>query len=168
MVGIPGQDITDLARDLFLFQELDLDMIGCGPYLPHPNTPLGTLDATDRSELQRRGFPLPNNQVTPSIEMGFKVIALTRLLCPDANIPSTTAIATLDGQKGRMNGLSRGANIIMPNLTPQKYRSLYEIYPNKAASYEDAFQTHRTAVMQVESIGRCIGTGFGSRKIKEI
>lgn len=169
MIGIPGQSYTDLANDLLLFRELDLDMIGCGPYLPHPATPLGTLSSNadtdaDREKREQYGLPSTDDQVANSIEMGYKVIALTRLLCPESNIPSTTAIATMDGEHGRVNGLSRGANVIMPNLTPQKYRALYEIYPGKAATLEDAEQTHRTALEQVSAAGRIPGTGPGRRK----
>ncbi|MDO5566117.1 MAG: [FeFe] hydrogenase H-cluster radical SAM maturase HydE, partial [Planctomycetia bacterium] len=73
------------------------------------------------------------------------------------------AIATVDGQAGRMSGLSRGANVIMPNLTPTPYRMLYEIYPNKAAIFETAQQTHNLAVCQVKSIGRFLASGPGGR-----
>ena len=64
--------------------------------------------------------------------MTYKVVALARLACPQANIPSTTALATLNTAEGRELGLQRGANVVMPNLTPVKYRALYEIYPGKA------------------------------------
>ena len=70
--------------------------------------------------------------------MTYKVMALTRLACPRANIPSTTALATLNRADGRELGLRRGANVVMPNLTPPKYRALYEIYPGKACIAETA------------------------------
>ena len=76
------------------------------------------------------------------------MIALTRLVRPDANIPSTTAIATNDAQNGRISGLSRGANVIMPNLTPTRYRALYEIYPNKAGTGESPEETNAIAMRQ--------------------
>jgi len=176
MIGIPGQTPEDLARDLELFAELDLDMIGTGPYLPHPATPLGIASEAVSAGLHENpekweeferttGFyyPVTNGQMPNSIEAGFTVIALTRLICPDANIPSTTAVATLDGVGGRISGLQSGANVIMPNLTPMKYRALYEIYPHKAAALETAEVTHRTALCQIAEAGRIPGRGPGSR-----
>ncbi|MDO5553035.1 MAG: [FeFe] hydrogenase H-cluster radical SAM maturase HydE [Planctomycetia bacterium] len=161
MVGLPGQSIMDLVRDLQLFRELDLDMIGCGPYLPHPDTPLGQSNL----EPVRATYPLPctDDPVANTNEMAFKVIALARLVRPDANIPSTTAIATQDAEHGRINGLSRGANVIMPNFTPRRYRELYEIYPHKSATGEDARQTHAKALEQVTAAGRFMSTGPGNR-----
>ncbi len=176
MIGIPGQSYTDLARDLLLFRELDLDMIGTGPFLAHPETPLGRAAlalaqnpgaAADERRRIAAGagfdFPIPDDQVPADNLMGFKVIALTRLLLPDANIPSTTAIATNDKQHGRITGLKSGANVIMPNLTPTKYRALYEIYPNKSASAESPHQTHHTAIAQIQEANRVPGSGPGGR-----
>ncbi len=74
------------------------------------------------------GEQVPNNEL-----MVYKAVALTRLVRPDANIPATTALATINKKNGRELGLQRGANVFMPNLTPLKYRRLYEIYPDKAA-----------------------------------
>ncbi len=164
MIGIPGQTTEDLARDLMLFSELRLDMVGSGPYLPHSDTPLGKAaealalpqDDPRRAALLRQAgwrYPEADRQVVPSNEMAFAMIALTRLLLPGANIPSTTAIATLDGQHGRAMGLRSGANVVMPNLTPTKYRALYEIYPNKAATLETPDQTHAAAIRQIRDAG---------------
>ena len=89
------------------------------------------------------------------------MIALTRLICPRANIPSTTALATLNKRNGRELGLVRGANIVMPNLTPLKYRIHYEIYPNKACIQESAGMCHRCLEVRLESIGRMPGSGRG-------
>ncbi|MCL2119824.1 MAG: [FeFe] hydrogenase H-cluster radical SAM maturase HydE, partial [Planctomycetaceae bacterium] len=139
MIGIPGQSYEDLARDIELFRTVSLDMIGCGPYLPHPQTPLGNPEAHEKYDL-----PVVDakDQVPATAEMAFKVIALARIVCPNANIPCTTAVATIDAKEGRRLGLQRGANVVMPNLTPIKYRKMYEIYPNKAAMYLTAEQTH--------------------------
>ncbi len=149
MIGIPGQTYDDLASDIMLFAELELDMIGVGPYIPHPETPLGNETAT-------------GPQQPPASElMTYKMVALARLACPRANIPSTTALATLNLQQGRELGLQRGANIVMPNLTPVQYRSLYEIYPAKACIRETAAQCHGCLRGRIESIGRTTGTGRG-------
>ena len=111
MVGIPGQTWDTLAIDIWAFRAYDMDMIGIGPYLPSPRTPLaGPLGA----ELAAPpGDQVPNDEFTT-----LKAVALTRLVCPDTNIPSTTALSILDPSAGRANGLCRGANVVMPNLTP--------------------------------------------------
>lgn len=154
MIGIPGQTYDDLARDIDMFSRLDLEMIGVGPFLPHPDTPLGQ---GDMAELKTAG-----SQQVPNTElMTYKVVALARLVCPLANIPSTTALATLNLAQGRELGLSRGANVVMPNLTPVQYRALYEIYPAKACIRETADQCHSCLRKRIESIGRTIGTGRG-------
>ncbi len=153
MIGIPGQTYDDLARDIELFGQLDLDMIGVGPYLVHPDTPLG--DPSLRP-LVPGGDQVPNSEL-----MTYKVVALTRLVCPNANIPSTTALATVNRAEGRELGLVRGANVIMPNLTPPKYRVHYEIYPNKACLYEAADDCHRCLQARIASIGRQVGAGRG-------
>jgi biotin synthase len=132
MIGIPGQSYDDLARRPGMFRRLDLDMIGVGPFLVHPETPLGRSPAVS-ARLRPPGEQVPGNEL-----MTYKVIALARLTCPKANIPSTTALATLNRRNGRELGLVRGANVIMPNLTPPKYRVHYEIYPNKACIQETA------------------------------
>lgn len=153
MVGIPGQSTDDLARDILLFRELDLDMIGVGPFLPHPDTPLG--QATTRSHSNDRDATT-NDALTT-----FKVIALTRLVCPNANIPSTTALATLEGPGGYITALQRGANVVMPNVTPVIYRQQYKIYPDKACFYDNTEQTCADLRAQLSAIGRHVGTGRG-------
>lgn len=152
MIGIPGQSYGDLAKDIELFAELDLDMIGVGPYLPHPGTPMGRGEcpalASDRQ--------VPNSEL-----MTYKTIALTRLACPRTNIPSTTALATVNRESGRELGLQRGANIVMPNLTPPKYRRCYEIYPGKACFEEDSAAYDALIKGQIRRLGREIGRGRG-------
>lgn len=154
MIGIPGQTWDSLAADILQFAELDLDMVGVGPFLPHPATPLG------RHELP--GAPALE-QVANTELVTYKVIALTRLVCPEANIPSTTALATLNLARGRELGLCRGANVVMPNLTPARYRSLYEIYPSKACLTETASEHADSIEHRILSIGRSRGRGPGGR-----
>lgn len=153
MVGIPGQTWESLARDIILFAQLDLDMIGVGPFLPHPATPLG--------RASRVGGP---EQVPNSEHIVYRVLALARLACPEANIPSTTALATLSRTRGRELGLARGANVIMPNLTPSPYRQAYEIYPGKACANETAGAESETLVAQLAAMGRRPGIGTGARR----
>jgi biotin synthase len=154
LIGIPGQSYDDLARDLELFASLDLDMIGVGPFIPHPQTPLGSLP----------GQLTPDEQVPNTELMTYKTVALARLLCPNTNIPSTTALATLNLTAGRELGLQRGGNVIMPNLTPEKYRPLYEIYPAKACLRETPEQCHECVRKRIEAIGRRIGSGPGTSR----
>lgn len=152
MVGLPGQTVEMLADDILLFAELDLDMIGLGPYIAHPRTPLPGMAA----ELQVAGAEqAPSDELTTC-----KVMALARLVCPDANLPSTTALATLDNANGRQLGLARGANVVMPNVTPTKYRALYEIYPAKACLDEDD-DFDRRLKETLAAMGREVGTGRG-------
>lgn len=153
MIGIPGQTWADLAHDIALFAELDLDMIGVGPYVAHPGTPL----AQHYDE-----FRAPDNQQVPADELTtYKVLALTRLVCPLANIPSTTALATIGGETARDLGLERGANVVMPNFTPLPYRAFYEIYPGKACQIEAAQQCTASLAQRVVTLGRSLGTGPG-------
>jgi len=153
MVGIPGQTWDDLAADIVLFAELDLDMIGVGPYLPHPDTPLGGAAAVAAAP---GGAQVPGDEETT-----LRAIALARLVCPWANIPSTTALATINRDRGREHGLERGANVVMPNLTPERYRVCYEIYPGKACLHETAEACAGCLRLRIEGLGRRIGSGPG-------
>jgi biotin synthase len=130
-------------------------MVGVGPYISHPATPLGEGTAIKPLALERQ---VPNTEL-----MTYKVVALTRLVCPRANIPSTTALATLNLASGREQGLQRGANVIMPNMTPPKYRELYQIYPGKACILENAQECRICLQGRIQSLGRVIGSGPGGR-----
>jgi biotin synthase len=156
MVGLPGQTYDSVARDIDLFRELDLDMIGIGPFIPHPQTPLGT---GELKPVAAPGCQAPNTEL-----MVYKAVALTRLVRPDANIPSTTALATINKRNGRELGLQRGANVLMPNLTPVKYRKLYEIYPAKACIEETGSACNDCLRTRINVIGRQTARGPGGRK----
>jgi biotin synthase len=152
MIGIPGQSYDDLADDIEWFAKLNLDMIGVGPYLRHPDTPLGQSNLLQAAE---------GEQAPPNELMTYKVVALARLVCPRANIPATTALATINTQNGRELGLQRGANVVMPNLTPVQYRAMYEIYPAKACIAETGEACHHCLTGRIRSIGRQPGQGRG-------
>lgn len=140
MVGLPGQTLQDLAQDIIKFKELDLDMIGIGPYISHPDTPLaGSANGT--------------------VAMTLKVIALTRIVTRNTHIPATTALATLSPEDGREKALQAGANVVMPNITPIKYRELYDLYPNK--TNEAANSSHNYLREKITKIGRSISTDYG-------
>jgi len=114
MIGLPFQTLEDLADDIIFFKDFDVDMLGMGPYIPHPKTPL----YIDKPIL-RDAFGL-----------ALKMIALTRLYLKDVNIAATTALQAFD-PKGREKALLCGANILMPIVTPKDLRKNYMIYPNK-------------------------------------
>jgi len=139
MVGLPGQTDEDLAGDIQAFIQYDFDMIGIGPFIAHPHTPLA---GAANGRLNRT----------------LRVLAITRIVTRDTNLPATTAAGVLD-PKGRRLALSAGANVIMPDITPPLYRQHYQIYPGKAQTPADG---HGLAEM-VSSLGRRISQGPGSR-----
>ncbi len=158
MVGIPGQTYEMVAKDIQWFKDMDLDMIGIGPFIPHKDTPLSDTPS---------GVTSKKEQVSGTETMANKVIALSRIVCPEANIPATTALASINTEFGREKALSHGANIVMPNVTPKKYSVLYDIYPGKACISETADVCHSCIKNRIKSIGREIGVGLGSRKRAE-
>ena len=159
MVGIPGQTWASIAGDIELFRHMDMDMIGLGPYLPHPATPLG-------QEFARRqeAADWPEDQSANTELATCKVLALTRLARPDANLPATTALSLVNKTGGRAHGLERGANVVMPNLTPLEERERYEIYPEKAAVHETAEAINESILHLLSSLGRTPGAGAGGRR----
>lgn len=112
MVGSPGQTLAHLVEDLAYISDFHPEMIGIGPYLRHEDTPF---------RFEKNG----------DLEMTLRFIALCRHLCPDANIPATTAVATLH-PRGRLRAILCGANVVMPNLSPPGKRALYSLYDHKA------------------------------------
>ncbi len=158
MVGIPGQTYASIADDIDLFRGMDMDMIGIGPYLPHPATPLGEEHERRSAAGDWPADQAPNDELTTC-----KVLALTRLARPDANLPATTALSLVDKAAGRAHGLARGANVVMPNLTPPEYRAKYEIYPEKAAVHETAEAINASILELLSALGRTVGAGPGGR-----
>ncbi len=138
MIGLPGQTLEDLARDIVFFHDIDADMIGMGPYIPHPDTPLGA-ERVDWSA--ERNFRL-----------GLNMIAATRLALRDVNIAAATALQALD-PLGREKGLLAGANVVMPNITDVKYRSKYKLYADKPCLDENATCCRDCLRRRIESIG---------------
>ncbi|NOX89376.1 MAG: [FeFe] hydrogenase H-cluster radical SAM maturase HydE [Calditrichaeota bacterium] len=143
MIGLPGTTIEDIAHDILLCRELNLDMIGIGPFIPHPDTPL--------SQVGKR----------PGLEFCLRVLAVTRLVNPDAHIPATTAFDAHPHKGGRQLALQRGANVFMPNMTPQKYRQSYQLYPGKACVDEGGAQCAYCTQWRIDILGRTIGEGPG-------
>jgi biotin synthase len=157
MIGIPGQTWDTLADDIWAFRDYDMDMIGIGPYLPNPSTPLA--GALGRELAAAPDDQVPNDELTT-----LKAVALTRLVCPDTNIPCTTALSILNPAAGSANGLCRGANVVMSNLTPPEYRMLYAIYPGKAEVHETAQALADNTIALIRFLGRKVGRGSGGRR----
>jgi len=153
ITGLPEQTYKSLTSDLALFRELDLDMIALGPFIPHPGTPLGRMFPDGPDKLSEQ---VPNDEIT-----ALKCIAISRILCPEANIPSTSALGAVD-YEGYSRGLQWGANVIMCNVTPYRYRNLYEIYPNPNAC-RNVYQQHVWITDIIKGLGRKPGSGTGPR-----
>lgn len=147
MIGLPAQTLGSIADDILLFKQLDLDMIGCGPFIPHPDTPLGQAESG-------------------SEELTYRVLALNRIVTRDTNLPVTTSLSTLDETDARKLALQRGANVIMPNLTPPKYRKHYEIYPNKNRIDVNSVDYRKELEILIASLGRHISDTPGHREKK--
>jgi len=146
MIGLPGQTTDDLARDIMFFREMDLDMIGMGPYLPHHQTPLGKdVECSKTFEAQQ-------------LHLALNMIAVTRLYLHDVNIASTTALQAL-ADNGREQGLLAGANVLMPNVTDTEYRRHYQLYENKPCMDENSTQCRSCLNSRVLSIGEEMNWG---------
>ena len=150
MIGIPGQTIADLADDVLFFKAMDIDMIGMGPFIPHHQTPM-------------------NDEIFPwdkmrNYQLALNMIAVCRIVMPDINIASTTALqAICDG--GRENGLMYGANVIMPQQTPVDVRREYQLYEGKPFLSESLESIADGVNMKIENIGRQIAINeFGDSK----
>ena len=143
MIGVPFQSLENLAEDLLFFKEKDIDMIGMGPYIVHNQTPMAN---------QRKDLFTENQRFNLSLNM----IACLRILMKDVNIAASTAMQTLHPQ-GREKAIEVGANIVMPNLTPLKYRENYKLYENKPSVNEDAEETKNQLEKKILSINHQIG-----------
>lgn len=133
MVGSPYQTESNLADDIMFLQELRPHMVGIGPFIPHKDTefkdfPHGTLNLT------------------------CIMLCITRLALPKVLLPCTTALSTIDAH-GREMGLSCGANVIMPNLSPPDVRQDYLLYDNKACTGNEAAEYINSLSELVDSAG---------------
>lgn len=147
MIGLPGQTLDTLASDLELMRQMDVEMSGMGPFIPHPDTPLGAY-------------------AQGSVEMTLKMLAAARIIMPLVLLPATTSLATLH-PKGRELSLSVGANVIMPNVSPQEFRAYYAIYPNKASSVHSISETRQKLIAMIEAEGRIVAKDFGHSPKKQ-
>lgn len=143
MIGIPEQTIDDLTNDILFFKEQDVDMIGMGPFIPHKDTIYCDYYIKKPTALQKNYL------------LSLKMIAAARLVMKDINIASTTALETIH-PSGWEEGLKYGANVIMPNITPFKYRKKYQLYDNKPCSDISPSEQNSLIKSRIEAIGRKI------------
>jgi biotin synthase len=135
LIGLPGQTQEDILNDIKLTHSLGAEMFSFGPFIPHPQTPLG-------------------DTPSPSLETVLDTIANARIMNPDAKILVNTSFETLDRKNAVRLGLMAGANSIMINVTPEKYRTLYDIYPNRAGIDLEIHDRINSIVDLLHSIGR--------------
>jgi len=124
MIGLPYQTLEDLADDLIFMRDFDIDMCGMGPYIEHADTPLG----------QSGESLIP---LSERFDLTLKMIAIIRIMMKDINIVAATALQAID-PIGREKAVMIGANILMPNITPGKYRDSYKLYDNKPCTDDSA------------------------------
>lgn len=146
MIGLPGQTIENLADDIIFFKEMDVDMIGMGPFIPHKDTQYAYMIEEDEKSKWK------------NYELALKMIAVTRLVLQNVNMASTTALQAIN-PFGREEGLRYGANIIMPQLTPTEVRKEYQLYDGKPCMDEFAKECHLCLSGRIASINREIGYG---------
>lgn len=125
MIGLPGQTVEDLADDILFMRDTDVDMCGMGPYIEAAGTPLAGRTDT--------GSPLYTTD--KRLEMSLKMVAVLRIVMPDINIASTTALSSLSPD-GRYLAVKYGANVIMPNITPSYRMDNYRLYDNKSSEVD--------------------------------
>lgn len=149
MIGLPGQTLEDLCRDIRTFQQLDLDMIGMGPYIVSEGADMLGEGMMDKGPLMR---------------LALNMIATTRLVIPDVNIAAATALHALEND-GREQGIRHGCNVIMPNITPRIVRKNYQLYANKPFIEQEPSDTNHYLQSSIEKTGRSVGLNIlGSSK----
>lgn len=145
MIGLPFQTVADLADDLLFMKQFDVDMVGMGPYIEHQDTPLYQY----HSEL------LP---IMERFDLALKMVATLRILMKDINIAAATALQAID-PLGREKALKIGANIIMPNITPGKFRNDYALYENKPCVDEEPEECKNCLDVRIQMADGEIGYG---------
>lgn len=143
MIGLPFQTYELLADDLMFMKELDIDMVGMGPYIEHEDTPL----------FQYRDTLLPPEK---RLDLSLKMIAILRILMKDINMAATTAMQAID-KIGRGKAIKAGANVVMPNITPGDFRDDYALYQNKPCTSENADDCKSCLEARIHITGYDIG-----------
>ena len=133
MVGSPGQTSDQLAEDLTFLHELQPQMVGIGPFIPHHDTPFAS-------------------EQSGTAELTLFLLGLIRLMLPAVLLPATTALGTIDPM-GREKGILAGANVVMPNLSPREVRDKYLLYDNKICTGDEAAECRHCIELLISSIG---------------
>lgn len=144
MVGAPNQTVQNIMEEIRFIYDFKPQMIGIGPYIPHADTPF-------------------KNYKSGGAEMTARLISIFRLMLPHALIPSTTALATVSPD-GRMLGLKAGANVVMPNLSPDFAKDNYMLYANKASSGAECAEGLEALKEEAAKVGYEIVTDRGDYK----
>lgn len=145
MVGSPGQTPEQLAEDLLFLHELQPQMVGIGPFIPHHDTPFAS-------------------EQSGTAELTLFLIGLIRLMLPAVLLPATTALGTID-PLGREKGILAGANVVMPNLSPREVRDKYLLYDNKICTGDEAAECRRCLEGRISGIGYRIVVDRGDSKL---
>lgn len=168
MIGLPFQTQAHLDEDLQFLKDLQVDMVGMGPYIPHKDTPLGQIVAwwkgtgpqlqeeyLKQLALQPRGdfWNLSNEEL---LELCIDMVARLRILMPHINIAATTALQVLHPD-GREMALLAGANVIMPNMTESSLRGNYSLYEGKQGVADDATSTRDKLLENLSRMGIPVG-----------
>ncbi|OQB06687.1 MAG: biotin synthase [bacterium ADurb.Bin212] len=155
LIGLPGQTISDMADDLLLVKKLRIPMLSSGPWIPSLTSPLGIITNNQGT----RNKQIPNGVIArdeaifnnlaikqfsnnEKLRLTLNYIAAARFLMPEIKIPVTTALETLDQESGRHKALLAGANALMFNITPEKYRGDYNLYDHKYIEREKVWQKY--------------------------
>lgn len=145
MIGLPGQTMENLAEDLLFMRNIDIDMIGMGPYIPHHDTPMGQWKEHLLSPADR-------------FELSLRMIALARIMMKDINIAASTAMQVLDPD-GRIKAILAGANVFMPNMTPKIFADNYHLYDGKPGVMDDPMIVVKELESRLKALGETIGYG---------
>ena len=143
MIGLPFQTLDNLADDLIFIRNFDTDMVGMGPYIEHPDTPLYEHRHLLQSKQDR-------------FHLALKMIAILRLMMKDINIVAATALQAIDPM-GREKAIKIGANVIMPNITPGKYRDDYKLYEDKPCTDENPGDCTQCLESRISMTGNVVG-----------
>lgn len=143
MVGSPGQTLDCILKDLEFLKELQPDMVGIGPFIPHHDTPFASEPAG-------------------TVKQTLRLLAIARLLLPKVLLPATTALGTIE-EDGRERGILAGANVVMPNLSPEDAKDNYLLYDNKRRDGAEAAEGLELLKQSMERIGYQVVKGRGDR-----
>ena len=144
MVGSPYQTAENLADDLLFLKELQPEMVGIGPFIPHCDTKFSALPSG-------------------TLELTLTMLGLTRLMLPKVLLPATTALATRNPEEGRIRAFEVGANVVMPNLSPEEHKGDYSLYNNKLSTGIEAAQSVERLRLEIEKSGNQLDMSRGDQ-----